>query len=354
MQVEGRVRILWRWPIESKNPSSLVHGIIGGLIAGAMVASWFLVADFLAGDALRTPALLGGTLFGQPEVSERLLVGFYTIVHFGAFAIIGGLAGWALAVYEKRPGVFLGFFVGVCVLNAVHYVGLFVTNSELINLLPWPHVLGANLVAGAAFATYMRGAEKEGHLIAAALSGHQPVIAEGVKVGILGAGTVAIWFLLIDIIGGDPMRTPAALGSAMFFGADDLSAVSSTPGLLLAFSVVHLLAFAAVGIFLVAVAKGIDDLPSFAYLTVMCAMLLEALVFAALVSIGQAVLEVVPMWSIGLANVIAIGGMAGWIYRAHPTMSLAEVAVSDSMPPAKGQAAPGSAATPPPQRPAGP
>ena len=337
--------------MESKSPSSLVHGIIGGVIAGAMVASWFLVADFLSGDTLRTPALLGDSLFGQPGAAEGLLVGIYTVVHFGAFAIIGGIAGWALDAHDRRPGAFLGFFLGVCVLNAIHYVGLFVTNSELVNLLPWPHVLGANLVAGAAFATYMRGVEREGHLIAAIVSSHQPVIAEGIRVGILGAGTVAIWFLLIDIVGGDPLRTPAALGSAMFFGTNDPSAVSTAPGLVIAFSIVHLLAFGAAGIFLVAVAKGIDDLPSFAYLTVMCAMLLEALTYAALVSIGQVVLEIVPMWSIGLANVIAIAGMAGWIYRAHPTLSLEEATAADTAPP--GTIARGSAATPPPQRPGG-
>lgn len=339
-------------PMEPKSSSSLLHGIIGGLIAGTMVASWFLVADFLAGDALRTPHLLGDSLFGQPGAREGLLVGFYTIVHFGAFAIIGGLAGWALDVYEKRPGVFLGFFVGVCVLNAVHYVGLLVTNSELVNLLPWPHVLGANLVAGAAFATYMRGVEREGHLIAAIVSSHQPVLAEGIRVGLLGAGTVAIWFLLIDIVGGDPLRTPAALGSALFFGSTDPSAAPATPGLVIAFSIVHLLAFGAAGIFLVAVAKGIDDLPSFAYLTVMCAMLLEALTFAALVSIGEAVLEIVPLWSIGLANVIAIAAMGGWIYRAHPTLSLADATAGDAVP--SGKISTGAAATPPPQRQAGP
>ena len=129
---------------------------------------------------------------------------------------------------------------------------------------------------------------------------------------------MAAWFFLVDVLTGTPFLTPGALGSAVFLGADDPGAVSMAPGLIAAYSVLHIVVFSAVGVFFVAVARGIEHFPSFAYLTTMCAILLEAISFAVLVSVGQAVLGSISLWSIGIANVIAIGSMAGLIWKTHP------------------------------------
>ena len=39
---------------------------------------------------------------------------------------------------------------------------------------------------------------------------------EGLIAGLVGAATVAIWFLIIDTIQGRPLYTPAVLGAALF------------------------------------------------------------------------------------------------------------------------------------------
>lgn len=306
--------------MRSTRHSALVHGVVGGLLAGAIVAAWFLVADLFAGDPLRTPSRLGAALFSQPDASVGVLVGFYSFVHLGAFAIVGAVAGWLLAATGIAPGIFLGAFLGVCVLNAIHYVGLVISGVELINVLPWPHVMGANILAGIAFMTYMHRAEREEHPLGLAVLQHYPIIAEGLRVGMVGAVAVATWFLIIDVIAGTPLLTPAAIGSAVFFGADDPSAVSTAPGMIAAYSVLHIVAFAGVGIFFAAVAKGIETFPYFAYLSLMCAILLEAVTFAVLVSIGGAVLGMVSIWSIGVANLIAITTIAGVIWKTHPML----------------------------------
>ena len=147
-----------------------------------------------------------------------------------------------------------------------------------------------------------------------------PVVAEGLRIGLIGAVVVAAWFFLVDVVSGSPFHTPAAIGSAVFLGADDPGSISMAPQLILAYSALHLLVFAAVGIFLVGVARGIENLPSFAYLMLMCAVLLEAICFMVLVSVGQAVLGSVSLWSIGLANVFAIASMSGWIWKTHPML----------------------------------
>jgi len=42
---------------------TMVEGMVGGTIGAIAVAVWFLLIDVSTGQALRTPALLGATLF---------------------------------------------------------------------------------------------------------------------------------------------------------------------------------------------------------------------------------------------------------------------------------------------------
>ena len=53
----------------------VVHGVTGGLLAGLVVALWFLVADTLAGHSFRTPTLLAGVVLNREftEVGFRLV-----------------------------------------------------------------------------------------------------------------------------------------------------------------------------------------------------------------------------------------------------------------------------------------
>ncbi len=306
--------------MRSTRQSTLVHGVVGGLLAGVIVAAWFLVADIVAGDALRTPTRLGAAIFGRPETSAGLLVPSYSIVHLGTFAIIGGLTGLLLAATGAAPGIILGAFLSVCILTGIHYAAILITGQPFLDVLPLIHVIGANVAAGVAFMMYLHRAEGEERPLGIAALQHHPMIEEGLRIGLIGAGAVAAWFFLVDGLSGVPFHTPGAIGSAVFLGVDDPGAISMAPGLIASYSVLHMVVFGAVGIFFVAVARGIENFPSFAYLTAMCAILLEALSFAVLLSVGQAVLESVSLWSIAVANVVAIGSMAGWIWKTHPLL----------------------------------
>ncbi|TVP59104.1 MAG: hypothetical protein EA351_02150 [Gemmatimonadales bacterium] len=70
------------------------------------------------------------------------------------------------------------------------------------------------------------------------------VLVPGAIAGLIGAGVVAVWFLLVDLAAGDPFRTPAMIGGALM-GREDLQA---SPGLVATFTVIHFLAFVLVGI----------------------------------------------------------------------------------------------------------
>ncbi|HEV8144266.1 MAG TPA: hypothetical protein VGQ77_15500, partial [Methylomirabilota bacterium] len=56
------------------------------------------------------------------------------------------------------------------------------------------------------------------------------VLREGTIAGLLGAATVAIWFLIFDVLRGKPFLTPALLGSAVFHGLRDPTGIDPALG----------------------------------------------------------------------------------------------------------------------------
>jgi len=73
---------------------------------------------------------------------------------------------------------------------------------------------------------------------------------EGVLCGLIGGATIAIWFLILDALAGHPLYTPSLLGTALFKGPLLLPSPQDVPislNMVLAFSCVHGLIFAAIG-----------------------------------------------------------------------------------------------------------
>ena len=72
------------------------------------------------------------------------------------------------------------------------------------------------------------------------------LLTRGLITGLYGAAAVALWFFFLDFSDGHPFRTPAALGSALLLGVSKAEAMQVTFGVVAAYTVVHVLAFAAV------------------------------------------------------------------------------------------------------------
>ena len=71
---------------------------------------------------------------------------------------------------------------------------------------------------------------------------------EGMVAGLLGAVTIAVWFLVVDSLSGRPLYTPTVLGLALFQGTAGLaSSVAIDLEMVLMFTWVHGLAFMAIG-----------------------------------------------------------------------------------------------------------
>ena len=117
------------------------QGIVGGVLASAVVAAWFLVVDFAAGDPFATPARLASVILGEePSGAWPRLVVVYSILHVGVFAVLGGVAAHVLHWLSIDPGLVVGVLFGIGVLNAVHYASLVVTGTNLLTIVPVVHV----------------------------------------------------------------------------------------------------------------------------------------------------------------------------------------------------------------------
>jgi len=73
---------------------------------------------------------------------------------------------------------------------------------------------------------------------------------EGIVAGVIGAATIAIWFLILDAIYARPLYTPTVLGTALFRHGEGLSSPGNLPislEMTWMYTWVHGLAFCVIG-----------------------------------------------------------------------------------------------------------
>ncbi|HEY3280364.1 MAG TPA: hypothetical protein VGJ83_07605 [Gemmatimonadales bacterium] len=299
----------------------IVQGVIGGILAGMVVALWFLVADVLAGHAFRTPALLAGVLlhrdFPQPTLP---LVSAYTVLHFGVFALLGVVMAWVSAAFAAPPRLLLGVVFGLVLQEVVFYTALIMSHAPRLDIVPWPHVFGANIASGLVLMGYLHRAERDPRPMGLAALRDNPALMRGLVTGLIGAAVVAAWFFVLDLAAGVPLATPAALGAALLFGAAGPAEVVISFGLVATYTVVHVAAFALAGILLVAVAEQVERTPAMVLVVALACIVLEALVFAALAVEAEWVLGTLGWWSLAVANLLAVVAMGWQVWRTHPTL----------------------------------
>ena len=300
---------------------AVVHGAIAGILAGACVALWFLILDLAAGTPFHTPAALAAVLLDLPSVDvwPRFVV-LYSVVHFSVFALLGIAAALILAGLGISPGWLVGMVFGIAVLEAVHYSALLLTGAKVLTVLPPGHVLAANLLGGVVMMTYLHRGFGSDRPLGFLWLKHHPLLTNGLVTGLIGAGAVALVFFLIDIIAGQPLRTPSALGSVVFLGADSPEDVVMNPGIVGAYTIIHILVFAAVGLLMVLVARQLERTPGMWLLVTLAFIVLEGMSLPLLGMLGHSVLGAAALWQITLGNVIALGAMGYWVWRISPEL----------------------------------
>ena len=149
------------------------------------------------------------------------------------------------------------------------------------------------------------------------------VLREGVAVGLIGAGSVAAWFLVVDIIAGRPFFTPAVLGSVIFLGLDDPAAVVIGVKTVAAYTAFHLLAFLIVGTIASALVTDANRSPHAIWLFIEFFVVFEIGFYAAVALVFTPLLAALAWVNVALGNVIAAVAMGYYLWRAHPELHAA-------------------------------
>lgn len=149
---------------------------------------------------------------------------------------------------------------------------------------------------------------------------HHSFRNESLATGAIGAGVVALWFLVLDLINGQALVTPSILGQAIIFGRGaavtnvvDYTAVA-------AYTVLHLAVFLVIGALVTKLVFLADRQGIFRFALLMLFVVFEVMFYGVVVMFLQGTRGLFPFWSILVANTLAAVSMGAYLYVRHPAL----------------------------------
>jgi hypothetical protein len=151
------------------------------------------------------------------------------------------------------------------------------------------------------------------------------IYAEGIMAGVLGAATIAAWFLLVDLIYGRPFFTPTVLGTALFRGGAGLESpemLEVSFEMVTVFTWIHLLVFAVIGGLAARLIAFVERTPNSGFGVLLLFVIFECGFVAASMVFAQAVLEALGSVSVLIGNLLAAVAMVMYFRWRHPTLRI--------------------------------
>lgn len=145
------------------------------------------------------------------------------------------------------------------------------------------------------------------------------VLLDGLFAGMIGALAVALWFLVLDVAAGRPLYTPALLGNVVLAGPGSAAHdVVIAPVPIAAYTAVHFLIFVAFGVGLSYLMSLFDVFPIMFFVLLVLFLCFQVGFFAMDRAFGAELLGKLHPWSVVVANLLAAGGMALYLWKRHP------------------------------------
>ena len=300
------------------------RGVVAGLVGATAMAVWFLIIDGSQGAPFRTPAFIASSLLGLGSIQMTLgPIFFYTLVHYAAWVAVGVLVSWVLTQVETASPVLLGLVLGFALFDLVFYGSVAMTGVDIVGELGWPEVLAGNLLAGVALMGFLHLAGATRPVTWWEAVGENRVIREGIVSGLIGAAVVAAWFLIFDVVRGQPFFTPAALGSALFLGVDTLGAVEVSAATVVGYTVLHVTAFVLTGFLAAAIVAVAEYTPPLILGAVLFFAAFEAFFMGTLAMLAEFLLGALAWWTIAGGNLLAAVFMGAYLWAKHPKLRAA-------------------------------
>ncbi|MBI3568874.1 MAG: hypothetical protein HY084_11815 [Gemmatimonadetes bacterium] len=152
------------------------------------------------------------------------------------------------------------------------------------------------------------------------LTARASILREGILGGLLGAASVAAWFLLVDIARGTPFLVPDALGHILFHMGGGGVAEGAFAHVL-AYTAFHVAAFVAVGVFAAAVLRRSERQPSLLAGALLLFVVFECGFFLLTLLMMQSHRLGMPAWYlVASGNLLAAGVMGVYLSRKYPAL----------------------------------
>jgi hypothetical protein len=150
--------------------------------------------------------------------------------------------------------------------------------------------------------------------------GLQRIIREGFIAGMIGAGAIALWFLVVDTLAGHPFFTPSMLGSALFWREMDTSSMQVVFARVVAYTMVHVVSFMIVGMLAAALAAAVEKAPTTLFLVIVFFAVFEFGFYVLVAVLAQPILGALAWWNVAIGNGLAGVGMGYYLWRLHPQL----------------------------------
>ena len=149
----------------------------------------------------------------------------------------------------------------------------------------------------------------------------QTILRGGLVAGLIGYGTVAAFCALLNVAQGrSPFYTAALLGSALFQGLRDPSAVAITARPVFAYNAVHLVAFLAAGFIASWLVAEAERYPAAQYLVLVLLVVVAFHVYGAVLLAAQPLFGSGAWWRMGVPSLAAALLMGWYLLRLHPLL----------------------------------
>lgn len=147
------------------------------------------------------------------------------------------------------------------------------------------------------------------------------ILIGGLWAGMIGYAAVVVVIALLNVLSGrSPFYTAALFGSALFYHLREPAALVIAPGPVLAFNMVHMVAFLGLGwlgSWLISIA---ERYPTTQYLVLVVILFVALHVYFAMAFLTRPLLGELVWWHVGAGGLAAAAGMGWYLFAAHPLL----------------------------------
>jgi hypothetical protein len=137
---------------------------------------------------------------------------------------------------------------------------------------------------------------------------------------VLGALAVALWFLIVDVVAGNALHTPALLGAIVSRASDPVAAADGPSRLMFValYTPIHFILFALFGVIVVFLMHRAQKRPSVLMLALLLFAAFEAGFTGLVAMLAQTALGGLAWYQVAIGNLIAVAVMAWYVVKRHP------------------------------------